>query len=249
MTIKIGLIGDYSPAVTAHIAIPKALALAAQKAGCDVQETWLPTEDTSRNIDLLSGYDALWCVPASPYKSMEGALAAIKFAREENIPFLGTCGGFQHAVIEYARNALGFAEADHAESNPEAVMPIITLLVCSLVEADGIINLKKDSRIRDIYGKDKIAEQYHCSFGFNQDYLPLLEKSAMKITAADQNGDPRVIELANHPFFIATLFQPERSALRGEWHPLIGAYLDAAKSFQTHRQSFEKQDKQLAAET
>ena len=243
MTIEIGLIGDYSPDVTAHAAIPKALRLAAEETNCEIKETWLATADILGSINRLSDFDALWCVPASPYKSMEGALAAIRFARERNIPFLGTCGGFQHAVIEYARNVLGFANADHLESNPESEMPIMAQLACSLVGAEGVIKLDENSRVRQIYGASEIAEQYHCNFGFNPDYLPLFEKGEMKITGADTGGEPRVVELATHPFFIATLFQPERSALSGKTHPLISAYAQAAKSFQNQRWQLQTNDK------
>ena len=137
MKIKIGLIGDYSPGATAHVPIPKALRLAAVETGCETEESWLATEDIAGNPQQLSDFHGLWCVPASPYKSMDGALSAIRFAREKGVPFLGTCGGFQHAVIEYARNVLGYAKADHLESNPETVMPIMSQLSCSLVEKNG----------------------------------------------------------------------------------------------------------------
>ena len=231
MTIKIGLIGDYSPDVKAHQAIPQALRLAAVQTNCETEETWLATEDILGNVGQISGFDALWCVPASPYKSMDGALAAIKYAREKGIPFLGTCGGFQHAVIEYARNVLGFAKADHAESNPDAEMPVMSQLSCSLVDAEDVIKFDENSRIRQIYGADETVEQYHCNFGFNPDCSFLFETSEMKITGADADGEPRVVELTTHPFFIATLFQPERSAFSGTSHPLICAYTQAAKSF------------------
>lgn len=248
MIIKIGLIGDYSPQVTAHVAIPKAIALAAGETNCEAETTWLATDDIVENSEQLFDFDALWCVPASPYKSMDGALAAIRFAREKGVPFLGTCGGFQHAVIEYARNVLGFAKADHTESNPETEMPVMSGLSCSLVEATGVIELKEDSRVRQIYAADEIIEQYHCSFGFNPEYEFLFEKGEMKITGADANGEPRVVELATHPFFFATLFQPERSALSGNRHPLISAYVQAAKSFQNRRHSSKTKDRKIAAE-
>jgi CTP synthase (UTP-ammonia lyase) len=248
MIIKIGLIGDYSPQVTAHIAIPKAITLAASKTNCEAETKWLATDDILENIEQLSDFDALWCVPASPYKNMDGALSAIRFAREKNVPFLGTCGGFQHALIDYVRNILGFEKADHAESNPETAMPIMTQLSCSLVEATGVIKLKENSRIRSIYGKAEIAEQYHCNFGFNPDYLFLFETGDMKITGADANGEPRVVELTTHPFFIATLFQPERSALEGKTHPLVSAYTQAAKSFQNQTRQSQTKDRKIAAE-
>lgn len=248
MITKIGLIGDYSPDVTAHVAIPKALKLAAIETECEVAETWLATETLAENLPQLSGFDALWCVPASPYKSVDGALAAIRFARETGVPFLGTCGGFQHAVIEYVRNVLGFTKADHTESNPETEMPVMSPLSCSLVEKMGTIKLKENSRIRQIYGEREIAEQYHCSFGFNPEYRYLFEKGEMKITGADTNGEPRVVELSSHPFFVATLFQPERSALSGKTHPLILAYTQAAKSFQSQAGQSPTKDKKRAAE-
>jgi len=115
-TIHIGLIGDHDSAVLAHHAIPRALALAAEAAAASVEHEWIPTEEIHA-ASRVSDFDGLWCVPASPYRSMEGALRAIRFAREAGLPFLGTCGGFQHAILEYARHVLGWADAEHAETN------------------------------------------------------------------------------------------------------------------------------------
>lgn len=227
-TVRIGLIGDFNPAVKAHIAIPRAVALAANTLACAAETSWLATPLLERNTaELLSAYDALWCVPASPYASMEGALSAIRFARERDIPFLGTCGGSQHAIIEYARNALGLAEAEHAETNPSAPLPLIAPLVCSLIEVQDTIYLKPGSRIAAIYGRTEIVEGYHCSYGLNPHYHALFEQGGMHITGVDVNGEARVIELSGHPFFVGTLFQPERSAFAGTAHPLIMAYLQA----------------------
>lgn len=227
-TMRIGLIGDFSPAVKAHIAIPQAVTLAAKALACAAETSWLATPLLEHNTtELLSAYDTLWCVPASPYASMEGALSAIRFAREQGIPFLGTCGGSQHAIIEYARNVLGLAEADHAETNPSAPLPLIAPLTCSLVEVQDTIYLKPGSRIAAIYGRTEIVEGYHCSYGLNPHYHALFEKGGMSITGVDVNGEARVIELSGHPFFVGTLFQPERSAFAGVAHPLVMAYLQA----------------------
>ncbi len=103
--MRIALVGDFNPDVVAHQAIPKALALAAD--GMEVQPEWLDTE-SALHADL-GGYAGFWCVPASPYRSMEGALRVIRFARENDRPFLGTCGGCQHAVLEFARNVLNIS--------------------------------------------------------------------------------------------------------------------------------------------
>src|SRR5258708_3655402 len=117
--VTIGLVGDYDAAVLAHQAIPLALRHAADTLNVDVECAWLAT-DGIRSTAQLAGYKGLWCVPASPYRSMDGALVAIRYARENKLPFLGTCGGFQHTVIEYARNVLGWSDADHGETNPTA---------------------------------------------------------------------------------------------------------------------------------
>jgi CTP synthase (UTP-ammonia lyase) len=228
-TLSIGLIGDYNPSVPAHVAIPIALDLAAAAHGCAARPEWLPTEQLEGDVfERLSAFDALWCVPASPYASMEGALRGIRFAREQGRPFLGTCGGFQHALIEYARNVLGLRDADHAESNPDAALPLMVALECALVEATGTIVLEAGSRAAALYGQPEVVEAYHCRFGLNPRYEPLLAGGGMRIAGRDTSGEVRIVELAAHPFFVATLFQPERSAFQGRAHPLIVAYVAAA---------------------
>jgi CTP synthase (UTP-ammonia lyase) len=227
-TLRVALVGDYSPEILAHVAIPKALELAAAAESIPTTSEWLPT--SSLDPLQLASFHAVWCVPGSPYANMQSALNAIRFARENNHPFLGTCGGFQHALIEYARNVLGRTEADHAESNPTAALPLIAPLSCSLSGTTGRIELKPQSRIADIYGCHQISEQYNCNYGLNPTFNSLLEGSALVATGTDQNREVRVVELFGHPFFFATLFQPERSALSGRAHPLISAFLRAGRN-------------------
>lgn len=234
MTIRIALIGDYKPTVTAHQAIPKALEIASRTIGEPVDYDWIETGtlDGVDVADRLSSFDGIWCVPASPYNSLEGALAAIRFARENAVPFLGTCGGYQHAVLEYARNVLGLTQAANAEIDPEAEMPLIAPLTCALIDQDGGIYLKDASLIRSYYGTDNINETYRCSYGFNAAYAGLLDGQDLQIGAWDGDGDPRSVELQGHPFFIGTAFQPERSGLKDQRHPLITAFVQAASDGQ-----------------
>jgi CTP synthase (UTP-ammonia lyase) len=222
--VHIGLIGDYDASITAHQAIPEALRLAGQERGIAVEAEWVPTDEI-RTAQRISQFDGLWCVPGSPYRSMEGALLAIRFARESRRPFLGTCGGFQHAVIEYARDVLGWADAEHAETAPAAARPVISLLECTLVEATEAIRLLPDTRIRKAYGRDEIIEGYRCRYGLNPALASELTSGSLRIAARSQTGEVRALELPGHPFFVATLFQPERAALRGEVPPLVRAFL------------------------
>jgi CTP synthase (UTP-ammonia lyase) len=166
-------------------------------------------------------------VPASPYRSMAGALTAIRHAREAGVAFLGTCGGFQHAVVEYARDVLGWADAEHAETAPGAARAVISPLECSLVEASGRVRLFPGSRIAAAYGAEATTEQYHCRYGLSREFRAELLTGPLRAAADDATGEVRAVELDGHPFFVATLFQPERAALDGEAAPLVNAFVKA----------------------
>lgn len=224
--LTIGLIGDYNPAVVAHQAIPLALTLAGQAHGARIQLRWLGT-DTLQVPESLSDVDGLWCVPASPYRNGEAAMAAIRYARELDMPFLGTCGGFQHAVLDYARSVLGWHKAAHAETDPDAKLAVIAPLSCALVETRGALRLSPGSRLFRAYGLGEIEEGYHCSYGINPRLAAELCAGALHATAHDLQGEIRGVELEGHPFFVATLFQPERAALAGRMPPVAGAFVAA----------------------
>jgi CTP synthase (UTP-ammonia lyase) len=226
-SLRIALVGDYDTSVPAHQAIPVALELAAEHHHVAVEWEWLHTSRIGDAADTLRSFDGVWCVPASPYANMPAALDAIRFAREERKPFLGTCGGFQHALIEYARNILGLTEADHAETNPAAAVPLIAQLSCSLVEKEMELVLTEGSRIRKSYGTATTTERYRCNYEPNPLYGKTLFEGAMRATAHDLNGEVRGGELEGHPFFVGTLFQPERRSLRGELPPLVREYIGA----------------------
>lgn len=229
-TVRIALLGDHDPAVTAHRAIPLALAAAAAATELEVRATWVHTASIPVPLgDFLASYHAVWCTPASPYTNMSGAIDAIRYARESGTPFFGTCGGFQHAVIEFSRHVLGIAAASHAEVEPEAREALITPLSCALVERGGTVRLLEGSRARELCGPAELREEYHCSYGLNPAYESRLEEQGLRVTGRDPSGEARIVELDNHPFYVATLFQPERAGLRGEAHPLIAGFLMAAK--------------------
>lgn len=226
-TLRIALVGDYNHDVVAHQAIPLAIDDAAAVLEITADYDWLATSDISSSDDLV-GYDAIWVVPASPYKNPEGAFIAIQYARENAIPFLGTCGGFQHAIIEYARHVMGVGDAAHQETDDAGRMVIVPLS-CSLVDQVADIELRPNTLIARAYGQDKISEGYRCSYGISADFAAELEKSDLRVTGWDEEGEIRAVELVNHPFFVATLFQHERNALAGRPVPLVQAMLKAAK--------------------
>jgi CTP synthase (UTP-ammonia lyase) len=227
MQSRIALIGDFNNGVVAHRAIPHAIDLSASASEIDVSARWVPTDSITSDADL-SGFDAFWCVPASPYRSTSGALRGIRFARENRLPFLGTCGGFQHAVLEYARTVLGWANAEHAETAPDAEMLVVALLECTLIEVSGAVTFRPGSRLQRAYGRTEAVEGYHCRYGLNPAMREALTSGPLRVAAEDASGDVRAVELDDHPFFVATLFQPERAALRDEVPPIVRAFVDAA---------------------
>lgn len=231
MSTTIALIGDYNKSVIAHGTIPHALELACHATNVNLNWTWIPTTSISDAAECLAEFTAIWVVPGSPYKNMDGALGAIQFARENNRPFLGTCGGFQHALIEYARNKCGVTEADHAEVNPQSNDLIVTPLECSLVDKIGTISFSPASKLHKIFQGKPSFERYHCNYGLNPEWINRLTAGGLQFTGFDEAGEIRAFELSTHPFYIGTLFQPERSALFEEQHPLIQAFVLAAQKF------------------
>ncbi len=226
-TLRVALIGDYNPGVIAHQAIPEALRLASLAAGSEVQPVWTHTSTITGRDGEFDEFDGIWCVPASPYANEDGAFAAIRFAREHGVPFLGTCAGFQHALIEFARNISGIRAAAHQETAPDAAQLIITKLACSLVEQTEELLLASGGIVRRAYGVERITEGYRCNFGVNPEFEALFLENGFHAAARDLAGDLRAVELTTHPFFVATLFQHERRALRGEHSPLADAFVNA----------------------
>lgn len=228
---RIALIGDFSAEVVAHQAIPRALELAVKATGVAATWEWIGTESLTDVPHQLAGFAGIWCVPASPYRSMDGALAAIRFARETKRPFLGTCGGFQHALIEFARHAAGITAADHAETNAAGAHLVISPLACSLVGQHEDIRFTPGTQLHDISAGQSSREGYHCSYGVNPLFRARFEAAGLRFTGFDREMQTRAMELPGHPFFIGTLYQPERSALTGRQHPLIQAFVQATRAF------------------
>jgi CTP synthase (UTP-ammonia lyase) len=136
--------------------------------GVDIGAAWVPTVELAEQCETrLSAYDAVWIAPGSPYRSMTGAVEAIRYCREAGVPLLGTCGGCQHVAIEFARNVLGLVDAEHAEYDPYASRLIVTPLSCSLKGLAMEVVIDPDTRVAGIYGGSRVIEEYYCNFGLS----------------------------------------------------------------------------------
>jgi CTP synthase (UTP-ammonia lyase) len=226
----IALVGDYSDLHTAHRAIPRALELARQKTGADVGWEWVATHALADAPRALAPFAAAWFVPATPYENMQGALDAIRWAREGNHPALGTCGGFQHMIIEFARNVAGIADADTSETNPDGSALVVTRLSCPLIEKIAAVRFTEGSLLGSAYGSLVASEGYHCNYGFSPGYRAVLERAGLRFTSFDDASEIRGAELPSHPFFAGVLFQPERAALGGDVPALVVAFVRAVES-------------------
>ncbi|MFD8636275.1 hypothetical protein [Streptomyces sp. NPDC059533] len=229
-TARIALVGDRSPHVKSHTRIPLLLDALAARDGLVLDAYWIPTGDAGT---ALRGFDAVWVLPGSPYASESGVLAAIRVAREEGIPFLGTCGGFQHTLLEYARTVCGLADAAHAENDPEAADPLITPLACSLVGHQGLVRAEPGSLAESALGAERSTEHYHCNYGPEPRHLPTLAAHGLRLSGHDEDGQVRIAELPGHPFFLATLFQPELHGDGTVPHPIVRALAVAAVTHAT----------------
>jgi CTP synthase (UTP-ammonia lyase) len=222
--VEIGIIGDYNPENPTHVATNGGIQHAANTLGKVIKADWLPTDEPVE----YEQFNGLFCSPGSPYKSLDGALAAIRYARENNLPFIGTCGGFQHLAIEFARNVMGMKDAAHAESDPYASVLFVTPLRCSLVGKTMEVILKPGSKAAVACRAERSTEAYYCNFGLNPAYQEQLEHAGLEITGRDESGEARILELASHPFYMGTLFVPQARSEPGKPHPLILEFCRAA---------------------
>lgn len=225
---SIALLGEFNPTYKTHIATNAAIEHSRAALGVDVEGIWVATQDI--DIPLPSHFSGIWVAPGSPYRNMHKTLQAIQYAREQHVPCLGTCGGFQHMVLEYARNTLHFQDAQHAEYDPYASNLFISKLACSLVGREMKLDFVEGSMVAQIYGSLSAIEEYYCNFGVNPDKLGLLKGGPLRITGSDAEGEVRVIELPGHPFFVGTLFVPQARSTPDQPHPLVNAFLRSVGS-------------------
>ena len=189
----------------------------------DVRTAWVATDSGTS----LEGFDGIWLVPGSPYADDLAADAAIRRARENGIPFLGTCGGLQYAVIESVRNWLGGA-ASHEESDGVADDNVVTKLACSLYGEVRQVVPSPGTWFADLMG-GPFEGTHFCNFAPTPGAVERLVAAGVEVGATSADAPVKLLRWSSHPCFVAALFQPPIGALAGSpVHPLITAFVDAA---------------------
>ena len=223
--VRIGIIGEFDPSFEPHVATNDSIEHARAAVAREVSYAWVSTRDLDHTF--FSEFAGAWVAPGSPYKDMERTLQTIQFARENGVPMFGTCGGFQHMLIEYARNVLGLTDAQHAEYDPYASCLFISELSCSLAGREMEIQILPGSQAARIYSSSIAKERYYCNFSVNPQYVDRIKCGSLRISGTDNDGEVRIVELPGHPFFMGTLFVPQAISTCLCPHPLINAFLVA----------------------
>jgi len=220
---SLAIVGEFVADSVVHTATDDAIEHSLAALGAELNFNWVSTADVDEA--LLRRVQGVWIAPGSPYRDMNRTLDAIRFAREQGIPCLGTCGGFQHMILEYARNVLGFRDAHHAEYDPYASDLFLSRLECSLVGKQMELRFESGSLVAQCYGSLSAVENYYCNFGVAPDRVEVIRSGPLHVVGSDSLGEVRVVELPEHPFFVGTLFVPQTQSRPGAPHPLVTAFV------------------------
>ncbi len=237
--IKIALVGKYVALPDAYLSVVESLNHCAIERGIHVKILWINAESINEEnaAELLKDARGVVVPGGFGSRGLEGKRAAIRYAREHKLPFLGLCLGMQMACIEFARNVMGLADADTTEVNPDTTNPIIDLMPDQNLENLGHTmrlgaypcKLKEGSVAQKAYGKSLVFERHRHRYEFNNAYREALEEAGMVISGVNPERDlVEIIELPDHPFFVATQFHPEFKSRPDRPHPLFLQFLTAA---------------------
>lgn len=249
--VRIGLVGKYVELHDAYKSIAESFIHAGSKNECKVHIDWIQSEnlaDEAAVEDRLRELDGILVAPGFGERGIEGKINAIKYARENGVPFFGICLGMQCAVIEYARNVLGLADAHSFEMNPDTPHPVINMMEDQkkVVNMGGTMRLgayackiKKDSLAYQAYGKTVISERHRHRYEFNNAYADRFEKGGMRAVGTNpETGLVEIVELPKHPWFVGVQFHPELKSTVMAPQPLFVQFVKAAMAFSDHRQAY-----------
>ncbi len=245
--VTIGLVGKYVELRDAYKSIAEAFIHAGAHNECKVNIRWIHSETlVPDNVEtLFHDLDGVLVAPGFGERGIDGKIAAIRFVRENKIPFFGICLGMQCAVVEFARNVLGLEGAVSREWNSQAIHPVIDMMEDqkNVTEKGGTMRLgaypceiKKGSKAYHIYGKTKIMERHRHRYEFNNQYLESFEKAGMIPTGINpDNGLVEIVEIKDHPWFVGVQFHPELKSTVVCPHPLFVQFVKAAVEYATKR--------------
>ena len=246
-TVEIGLIGKYVELHDSYKSITEAFIHAGATNETKVNVRWIHSEElTPENAaSKLEGLNGVLVAPGFGERGIEGKIAAVQVARENNIPFFGICLGMQMAVIEYARNVLNLADANSTEMAENLSHPVINLMEeqKSVTEKGGTMRLgawdckiTKDSKVFDAYKSELISERHRHRYEFNNDYLEQIEAAGMKATGVNpKTGLVEIVEITSHPYFVGVQYHPEYKSTVLNPHPLFVSFIKAAKHNQKNK--------------
>jgi CTP synthase len=241
-TINIGLVGKYTELPDAYKSISESFVHAGATNNVKVKLHYINAENLNAEnlVSELKPMNGILVAPGFGHRGLEGKMLAVKYARENSVPFLGICLGMQCAVIEFARNVMGIADADTTENSDKTKNPVINLMEeqKSVRDKGGTMRLGaypcrlvKGSKIFEAYnGQELISERHRHRYEFNSEYLERFDKAGMKATGINPDSDlVEAIELPSHPWFVAVQFHPEYKSNVKNPHPLFVAFVKAAK--------------------
>lgn len=241
--IKIGLVGKYVELPDAYKSILEAFIHAGAKNEVKIDVEMIHSEYLEKDIvaEKLGHLDGVLVAPGFGERGIEGKILAIEYVRENNIPFLGICLGMQMAVIEFARHIAGFENATSAEINPNALYKVISLMEAqkNLTQKGGTMRLgawdcqiKKESKIYEVYGKEMISERHRHRYEFNSEFQKPLEEAGLKCTGINPHTDlVEVVEIPTHRWFVGVQYHPEYKSSVANPHPLFVAFVKAALEY------------------
>ncbi len=237
-TVKIGVIGKYADLKDAYKSIDESLKISAMEAKVNVDVQYISSEDKSLTKKLKT-LDAILVPGGFGVRGIEGKIAAIKFARENKVPFLGICLGMQCCVIEAARNLLKFKNANSTEIDKKTIYPVIEMLeeqkdvkylggTMRLGNYESV--LVKGSLAHKLYKTATIVERHRHRYEMNPKYIDMFKEVGLDVSGYHKGVLPEIVEIKNHPFFIAVQFHPEFGARPTKPHPLFQGLVLAAKN-------------------
>lgn len=245
--VDIALVGKYVELQDAYKSILESFVHSGAENECKVKVHTFQSEniDNSNVAEKLGNMDGILVAPGFGERGIEGKISAIRFARENGIPFFGICLGMQMCVVEFARDVLKLPDADSREVRPNTKNPVIDLMEeqKSTTIKGGTMRLgaydcklEEGSLARKIYGQEIISERHRHRYEFNGDYLDVIEKAGMKATGRNpQTGLVEIVELPSHPFFIGVQFHPELKSTPEKPQPIFSAFVKAARKYRRER--------------